>query len=333
MGLEIKKSLTKREKDRLIEKEKEKERNLEKEMERERIKSERAKEPASSSKKRGRPVSVLKETAAAAAEDEEAEDKGEGHGEEVEREGEGETNELESHKKKKKKKDVAVSLSWLESAHKEWHRVNQSASHDLLESLLATGKGGSNKKSTASYLDEALSLASAAEASVVKGPKDLLEWRETTTEKELYRLERIIQCTLTALGLQQIRADGTITITATNTTTVKATATETATARSHQRKEYLSRTITEDFEDAPVELIPDYHTFVRRVVSLTTIRKRLNLHGYNSLGAVSLDFYTMLNNARAVTLENSQVRNRGAACLFLSFFFFLSLCLSLSVSI
>ena len=298
-------------------------------MERERIKSERAKEPASSSKKRGRPVSVLKETAAAAAEDEEAEDKGEGHGEEVEREGEGETNELESHKKKKKKKDVAVSLSWLESAHKEWHRVNQSASHDLLESLLATGKGGSNKKSTASYLDEALSLASAAEASVVKGPKDLLEWRETTTEKELYRLERIIQCTLTALGLQQIRADGTITITATNTTTVKATATETATARSHQRKEYLSRTITEDFEDAPVELIPDYHTFVRRVVSLTTIRKRLNLHGYNSLGAVSLDFYTMLNNARAVTLENSQVRNRGAACLFLSFF--LSLFLSVSV--
>jgi hypothetical protein len=69
----------------------------------------------------------------------------------------------------------------------------------------------------------------------------------------------------------------------------------------------LFRTIDDDFDEPPTDIIPDYQLYVRRVLSLSFIRQRLFLHGYRCWGSVNVDFYVMMNNARTVTNHTSLV--------------------------
>jgi Bromodomain len=48
---------------------------------------------------------------------------------------------------------------------------------------------------------------------------------------------------------------------------------------------------------------------VKRLLSLETMSQSLQAHKYRSMASFERDFYELLNNGRAVTAEDSQVRH------------------------
>ena len=72
-------------------------------------------------------------------------------------------------------------------------------------------------------------------------------------------------------------------------------------------KDSDGRDVAEDFQQIPYDSIPDYDDCTRHVITLETIKDKLMKHRYRSLAQCSADFYTMLNNARSVTIPTSQV--------------------------
>jgi hypothetical protein len=50
---------------------------------------------------------------------------------------------------------------------------------------------------------------------------------------------------------------------------------------------------------------------VKRLLSLETMSQSLQAHKYRSMASFERDFYELLNNGRAVTAEDSQVRHVG----------------------
>lgn len=68
------------------------------------------------------------------------------------------------------------------------------------------------------------------------------------------------------------------------------------------------RELCADFAEVPsLEDIPDYNKHVRKVLSLEVLRSNLTAHEYRSMAAFSKDFYSLLNNARSVTLPSSDI--------------------------
>jgi hypothetical protein len=90
--------------------------------------------------------------------------------------------------------------------------------------------------------------------------------------------------------------------------------------RSRARKSTAQpmRSPIEDYRAVPYELIPDYDLNVRRAVGFDDIQEKLKMHRYRSLGELSRDFYTMLNNGRIVTKPSSLTwkDSQGLAVLF-----------------
>ena len=68
-----------------------------------------------------------------------------------------------------------------------------------------------------------------------------------------------------------------------------------------------SRTLAENFEDIPYDVIPDYDSHVKRPLSFAIIREQLQTHQYVSLYGFVRDVYEMLNNGRAITAPGSTV--------------------------
>ena len=68
------------------------------------------------------------------------------------------------------------------------------------------------------------------------------------------------------------------------------------------------RSLCEEFLEAPLDLLPDYRRYVRRVVSLEGMKEALTRHAYRSMADFAADFYTLLNNAKNVTPQGSQVK-------------------------
>ena len=66
------------------------------------------------------------------------------------------------------------------------------------------------------------------------------------------------------------------------------------------------RLLLDDFAVIPYKFIPDYKHYVRRLVTVDTLKQKLKMHYYHSMAAFSKDFYEMLNNGRAVTTDSSQ---------------------------
>lgn len=50
-------------------------------------------------------------------------------------------------------------------------------------------------------------------------------------------------------------------------------------------------------------------SYVKRLLSLETMSQSLQAHKYRSMASFERDFYELLNNGRAVTAEDSQVRH------------------------
>ena len=52
-----------------------------------------------------------------------------------------------------------------------------------------------------------------------------------------------------------------------------------------------------------------HRSYVKRLLSLETMSQSLQAHKYRSMASFERDFYELLNNGRAVTAEDSQVRH------------------------
>lgn len=159
-----------------------------------------------------------------------------------------------------------------------------------------------NTKSSRNRQATAVPLDAIAEKVVLDNEHlDASEWT-TYGSEDLYRLERIIQVVLNNITQYRIMDS------------VKSPNGKKSPRKKGRGRPKIAgfgsqegRSIEDDFEDIPYDLIPDYNSFVRRIVTMSSIRKRLHSHGYNSLASFSNDFYTMLNNARQVTISSSQV--------------------------
>eukprot|EP00981_Chlorochromonas_danica_P001845 scaffold386_cov174-Ochromonas_danica.AAC.19 len=73
------------------------------------------------------------------------------------------------------------------------------------------------------------------------------------------------------------------------------------------------RSLTAVLETAPYDSIPEYNQYVRRLVTLESMRVSLQKHIYRSMEEFSTDFYILLNNARAVTETSNLVSCRDVA--------------------
>jgi hypothetical protein len=68
-----------------------------------------------------------------------------------------------------------------------------------------------------------------------------------------------------------------------------------------------TRLLIRDFQEVPLEEMPDYNNYVRRVLSFESLKLKLHAHKYFSMSLFSKDFYELLNNGRSVTPINSQL--------------------------
>ena len=77
------------------------------------------------------------------------------------------------------------------------------------------------------------------------------------------------------------------------------------------------RFLAGEFTEIPDDQIPDYDQFVRRRLTLATLKKKLLRHKYLFMAAFEKDFYELLNNGIYVTEGDQEVYINS----FLTFYF------------
>jgi hypothetical protein len=74
------------------------------------------------------------------------------------------------------------------------------------------------------------------------------------------------------------------------------------------------RELAAEFGEVPYDVIPDYNEYVRKALTIGQLRINLKTHEYRSMAGFSKDFYSLLNNARSVTPQNSPVSQSLSVC-------------------
>ena len=93
--------------------------------------------------------------------------------------------------------------------------------------------------------------------------------------------------------------------------------------KARKQHQVSMRSLSEDFQELDEELLPEYKKYVRRVLTIDSMKDKLRNHCYRSMASFTKDFYEMLNNGRSVTELNSLVILFYLSCVYM--FVFLAL--------